>query len=647
MADKEKLRFSRINVEGYRGRNFKLEMNSQDDHSVFVMGGNTGKTTLIELLRWCFKYSQSNAEGQFRHMFTSPAHVLDWDYPDEEQKCKIEIYFSKNGHEYLFRRTTEGRYSKEKAEKEGEGENEISEYTADEISKIEDILEVDRGSEVYRGEEAHRKLVDLEISPSADFSLFDGEKAREFMLYASDRSKVQELVDTVEERVTPSFIFEYLQKLNELESRTYDEISSKASDRGIQRTANKAKRLRQEISADEASKNTLKTDLEGITRTKKQIKDRIEELNNEIAGTKSEKLEEKLKIRNEIEDDLDEIDKGRGTLYSRFLEVSFPNSSKEPINEMKSRIRERGNLPEPYRKDLINLCLNEKEGPPKCYICGTELNEEKKKRVKQLGQQVAPHNVQDFLSQDINYEMGGFNEIKKFEHVEQKLGDVSEKIKKLKRVELSTKEEDLVKKRDRLVARKEEIDKKIGDLEGELNAAKTAIEEKRNELSSIEEKLRLKKEYRKVFDEIEEAKETIRKTKNKIKEKAIKVISDALDSSVKSILGPDFGARLTEDEGLMLGENGVFNREVGGMTAKLILSYCFAESMTKIDPLMVDTPVGNIDHETRENLADHLDTNHDQIILLCLPTELDSFAPKLTERKEKVQNKGEKASWLV
>lgn len=88
------IHFESIKIEGYRGRNFELKMNPPGENTVFVMDGNTGKTTTIELLRWCFTYSQSEAKGKFRHMWARRAHVLDFDKKNVPQTCTITINFN-------------------------------------------------------------------------------------------------------------------------------------------------------------------------------------------------------------------------------------------------------------------------------------------------------------------------------------------------------------------------------------------------------------------------------------------------------------------------------------------------------------------------------------------------------------------------
>ena len=84
--------FTEIAINGYRGRNFSLKMHSEPRHTVFELDGNTGKTTTIELLRWCFKYPQSKANGKFNHMWVENAHLLD-DIIKGKQQCNIIIQF--------------------------------------------------------------------------------------------------------------------------------------------------------------------------------------------------------------------------------------------------------------------------------------------------------------------------------------------------------------------------------------------------------------------------------------------------------------------------------------------------------------------------------------------------------------------------
>jgi hypothetical protein len=135
-----------------------------------------------------------------------------------------------------------------------------------------------------------------------------------------------------------------------------------------------------------------------------------------------------------------------------------------------------------------------------------------------------------------------------------------------------------------------------------------------------------------ILDKINESIQIIDNAAENIKLKATEIISNVISEGVTSILGPKFSAKLSQKEGLMLGENGFFGKEKGGYSGRLVLSYCFAEAMTMVEPIIVDTPAGNIG-DARKKLAEHLVANHRQVILLCLPTELENFASIVSTRE--------------
>jgi len=636
MKDSSSLTFSYIDVEGYRGRNFKLDFDTSKSEHVFVMDGNTGKTTIIELLRWCFNYKESNAEGNFRHMFADPAHVMDWDYPGEEQECMIEIGFSKEGRNYVFKRTTKGTYSLDKDEDEEED-------TGDIIREISDTLEIDRGNEVYQGDKVNRILNDLRISPSADYFLFDGERAREYMLYASDKKEVHNLVEAINKRVTPRRLTTYKQKLNELQKRIYDELGSKASKKGQTRVMNKINEIKRDINEAEEKKSNFEDEINIRRRKVIEFEDRIDELNKKIIDSKSEELEKRHDLEKKINTIKTEINSERENIIGNLLEILSSEKDFNIIEDIKENIRERGRLPEPYREDLIDLCLN--SDPPSCEICGRELDEESQEKVKKLRQQVAPHEIQNFLNAEVPKNNKKYNMENLNKKINKKIEEYEDLDDELESLDLSDKEEKWIKERDDKRKKLREFESEIGDYKGDLEAIKSFIDNKKEERERLEEKSKTLKQYRIVLDEIEKAKDAIQKTKDEIKDETIEIISDTLGESVNYILGDNFSAKLTEDS-LLLGQNDRFHREVGGMSGKLILSYCFAESMTEVNPMIIDTPVGNIDDSVREKLSEHLITNHNQIILLCLPTELDYFVDPMDPQKECVENK-EEVTWVL
>ena len=143
------IHFSLIKIDGFRGRHFSLEMNPRGQNTIFVMDGNTGKTTTIELLRWCFRYSQTQCVNKFTHMWFDPAHVLD-EFKNTPQRCEIIIQFTafdEDGreHAYQFTRSVEGISDRDITPSS-------ERPTSDNIREVYDSLEIDHGDKIITGD---------------------------------------------------------------------------------------------------------------------------------------------------------------------------------------------------------------------------------------------------------------------------------------------------------------------------------------------------------------------------------------------------------------------------------------------------------------------------------------------------------------
>jgi hypothetical protein len=182
-----------------------------------------------------------------------------------------------------------------------------------------------------------------------------------------------------------------------------------------------------------------------------------------------------------------------------------------------------------------------------------------------------------------------------------------------------------------------QYESKISEIERDIEDNKEEYEANKCEISTLEQQIEQIDEYRSIIEALNRTKKIIENAQERLKEKTTKIISDVLTESVSSILGSAFSAQFSKNRGLLLGENGVYSPEMGGMSGRLVLSYTFAETMTLIDPIIIDTPSGNVGGH-REALAKHLAANHKQVICLCLPTELDNFAPFLSDHTIIVKN---------
>ena len=626
------IHFNSMKVEGYRGRNFELKMKPEGKHSVFIMDGNTGKTTLIELLRWCFMYRQDQAKGKFKHMWNDPAHVLDHN-KSGNQTCTITVNFSAGDHNYSFRRVTKGVYAGERGEKGILIEK-------DDIHSIEDSLEVDNGIEVYNGDEASVFMnSEFRFAEGAEYFCFDGEKAKEVMMQSAKQSEIHVLLDIVNKRVTHHKLEEYRNRLERLKKRVYSEAKARASKRpthdAIEQSLNEIMEREEALRKKNEELASFKSDILTHEKALIELGERKKSLDDEIIKKASENLIRKKTIQMEIDGILGDLEKQRGAIYKNCLSW-IKIESPDLISQIKNKVRESGNLPEPYREELIRSCL--KSDPPTCQICGQKLTEKEIKRIKELGRLIAPHHVHTFLTSNFNYEPSSFDAYSENKGIETLTGRYMAKIDERDKITLSEKDLNLVEKGKELDKLIGEFNKSKGASEELASTLSTKIKAEEEDLKTLKEKSRSLRDYELILRKIDETRNVIDETQDKMTDATIDIISEVISSSVETILGPKFSAVLTKDSGLLLGEDGVHSTEMGGMSGRLILSYCFAEAVTRIDPIIVDTPSGNIG-SVRPELAEHLAANHSQVILLCLPKEVEDFADHIADPRDFVEIK--------
>jgi|GEM_PF-2057527 hypothetical protein len=620
--------FSQIKVSGYRGRNFTLKMNPRGEHTVFIMDGNTGKTTTIDLLRWCFKYPQTGAKGWFEHMWAKPAYVLDH-RKGGPQTCSIIVQFSafdESGQEhfYKFSRTTEGKFDP----KCGQVGDDISE------TGINDTLEVDYGKEVFTGDKAHYYLVEnFRFDQCADYFCFDGEKARDIMRLASDSGKIELLLDLVNRRTTHPTLDAYREKLNELKERVLAEAKMKISDKTIQQSMVKLHLKNGELAQAKSDVNEVKRKIDINKLAEKTLREQYNDLDQHIKGTQAQNLIQRNKYELEQKNSSKELHERRLSTYKDSAKWICADAV-AIINQIEADVREKGKLPEPYREDLIQSC----KASGKCEICGRTLDKPSWERIEKLERQVAPHAVQVFLSSDCSIQPSSFDPKADYDIIKgliEKYEDLNVKIGSIK---LSEKDMKTITERDALTPQIEELMKSTASLKADEEALNELIRSVREEIKDLESKNIALAENKIILDGIRESEHIIDAAAEKIKTRATGIISQVISQGVSSILGDRFTARLSHADGLMLGEDSFYSRDTGGNSGRLILSYCFAEAMTIIDPMIVDTPAGNIGSQ-QGKLADHLAANHGQLILLCLPTEISNFGSRMSSNPIEIKNK--------
>jgi len=605
------VRFLSVHVSGYRGRHFKLDMDD-GKQSIFVMDGNTGKTTTIELLRWCFRFKQTEAKYKFRHMWSSPSHVLDFAL-EEKQKCWIEIQFEDDsGKHYKFIRETIGKHDRSKARNK--------ETKGDIIDSITDTLEIDRGGDVLQGNKVNEFLNEkFRFGVSSDYFCFDGEKAREMIRMAT--SEVKSLIDLIRQRTTHAQVQLYMKRLEDLRDNLLTQSAATLTDRAHRGIKTKLKTKRFDLSSHNAVVGNLEDEEAIYDSEVTKLTDDIRGLSEKIRSAESETIRRKADLEHTRDLTRKEISILRAEVYNNcriWMEPGFYNL----VTKVKDVVRERGHFPDPYHRDLITECLKK---PPTCQICGRVLDTNSLKRVKQLEVQIATHDVQNFLSskfvsEDTIYDVARTrkeiqNQVKRLKLTEENYGLIA----------LSSEDESLFTEKSENSRQRDVFHAKLIETQTNLESARDYQKILQHEIEQILQKSTAFQKNKPLLDEIDKLEIALDTAHDKMRKRTIEVIGEVISRAASSILGKDFTAMLSEEDGLMLGEKGFYNAEIGGYSGRLILSYLFAEAMSQVDPIIIDTPVGNVGTH-RAALAHHLANNHSQVILLCLPTELGDFA---------------------
>lgn len=630
------IQFESISIKGYRGRNFTLNMRPSGEHSVFLMENDTGKTTIIDVIRWCFKSNQNNAKGNFSHMWDEYTHVLDI-HIKGPQECKIVINFNDGQTKYRFTRVTKGEHHLKTKNINGKTFTIVGN---DEIEEIHDYLDIDNGKEHREGEAVLRYLnLKFKLSQSVDYFCFDGEKAEKIMKSSQNTRTINDLIQSVNQRASHPKVIEYKQNLEALKDNVYRSAKrtggGKASDTAIERRI-------VNIETWNLERDGKRKELAGLNDDKRayeghiiELKEKSARLSDEITSAKSKSLIELNQYEFELKTTKSEIERKRSELYENmknWISLKIDNN----FELIKNKVKETGKLPEPYRNELIKSCLY--STPPTCQICGRKLDNVSSDYVRQLEKTMASPNAQSFLIEECIPDNQKYN-------IAQKRTEITELIQNITRIKFAIKnlalsEEDkiLITERDECDGQIERLTIELGDLIGEIKAGDQIIKDIDQKIEEERKNIETLTKYLVILEKIDQTYTTLDDAQRRMEEVTVSIIGNVISDSITSALGEQYTALLDKDLGLMLAQDSIAGKDLGGYAARMVLAYCFAEAMSTIGSIIVDTPSGNIGMKYRLALAKHLNVNHNQVVLLCHSDEIDHFANQLSDEVETITN---------
>ena len=643
------MKLEKISIKNYRQyRDVEIEFDTDPSKNFTIIKGNngTGKTTLLNAFTWCLYgkeiHSYSGHDSGMSICNNKSATLAE---PNESITVSVAIYFhDEKESPYIFERSKEFYKNKN---------NELRERNKKATFKVTKP----HGNDItvkYDDEYTVKKFIPKNIQ---EYFFFDGARLGEYFQTNSNQS-------------IKKSVFE-ISQLNILESlgnnlpkvvKTYTDKQKKIAPKmgNAQELVNQYEKDIEEYNLDIKK---LKSEISDSESEIKSINEQLSELNETNVRQAVEDEKELEKTINALDERLNGKE-GRGGLYNKRNKIIIQNYPLLLANpyffnflEQGEDSRKKGFIPPKYKKSFLEDLLDE----GKC-ICGVDLNEnpDHREAIVTLMNETSPITnssetitsvlttvkesilrnklipIKDNLI-DINKAI--FDTEDKFKDIEEQLKNVraileNNSIHEIEKLSLIKKDlRDLISDNER----------KIGSLESQIKFAKKDLKEAQEELNK-----QIKNE-----NEALELSKKIEFTK-KAKDDAISLyddLSSKMKNEIEELTKDKFtkiqwkenefvDIELSDDYDISI-INKIGNIEKPGDLSdgeKLSLGLCFMSALHKISgfdlPIIMDTPLGNLDVDIRQNIAKFLPefVENKQIILLVTGTEYtDDFREILYE----------------
>jgi DNA sulfur modification protein DndD len=486
---------------------------------------------------------------------------------------------------------------------------------------------------------------------ASDFFFFDGEELDRYAgSYNDSEADVREAIETV------LGIREIQNAIHDLrdDGKDYyqDEWKDKAEDvEELQDLSEDISSVQSDIEAKKTEKDSAQTELRQKEKRRRQIKDDLAEASG-VAGKQDRvnEIEEEIEGSGQddgLKHDLDEKRAERRELHSRLGPLMIGIGAKHAIDNYDVSIVS-------GMEDTIEYLLDRDN----C-LCGADIDED------------AEDTLENTLEQLRNDEMNTISELQGFasDHLEcLTSGDYPENLNvsqaKNEYVSLQEDIEGLEEDIDDLEDEKETLEGEIEEatvtakeaeslqdtketLDEEIGGLKTTIEDLDEKIDELEEKKREleqtvnsmeaadeeEQRYRtlmKLSDECADAWEEIRdryvETQRESVEKHASKIFQELTNKNDVYEGLTISKDYELDVKTISGDRDI-EEQNPSKGARQIIAYSFIAGLNKFTareaPVVIDTPIGRLDPEHKENLIDYFPNFRDQVVILYQPGELD------------------------
>ena len=619
---------NRVSIRNYRQyRNVDIDFAQGDGKNFTIIQGNngTGKTTLLNCLSWCLYGSEIHDYKDDSSMEICNNKTANLAVIGDKIKVSVELEFLDEGEILAFHRV------------KGFRKTETGLVSQPSLDKFE--VKTQEGNDIkVKANDSY--TIERKIPQAIeDYFFFDGARLSEYF----QKEKTKKIRETVFS----------LSQLNLLENASKNLI--KVKDQYISKIKQLEPKIggaSEKVSEYDKQIKEAEEDLEKTENDLKEINIEIDNINDELVNKKSTEVKKDAERNIVLDNAIDSNNKKLSKLEAerkKHVLTKYPfilsYESFLSFMELGEKSRQKGYIPPKFKRSFIQDLLDE----GKC-ICGTDLSVdiEHRKMLEQLLEETNPltdhaeeltvalNQVKEVIMKDIQkFKSRSFeihSEIRSINEEQEKL--IVEKRDVESRLTDNPLEgiERLTNRRKQLRTSKESKETKIKNLkshieklEGERGEQRKLVNKEARYSKEIEE-FRIKKEF---CENMSKSTETIYKDlKEKMranvqeltKEKFIK-ISWKEDEFVDIIIDEDYEVFIQNRLGDLERPGDLSDGE------KLCLGLCFMSALHNISgfelPIIMDTPLGNLDVDMRHNIAEFLPqfVGDKQTVLLVTGTE--------------------------
>lgn len=629
------MRFNSITISNfrqYRNLTFDFCFNESNDIHLIIANNGTGKTNLLNAINWCLYGDEPHVsgmiiEGEEKSDKLPLANIqfLNECRNDAESVCKVSVVIEAIDGEERYTFTRIANVSVDTELQIGKDIFEISITTNDGITKF------------FDGETANEIISEKMPRKIREYFFFDGEQLLNY--FGVSGTNISHLRDSIYEiaqvNIIDKYVIENLNKFIKIYQKQIKDLSPNTND-----ISNQIDIMQNDIENKEKEIKTLE-------KQNAEAEEFIEKCNQIIKNTESI-VEDNLRFENNknevnnLENELKEIKKD----ISKFVRQYLVKTMLYDVN-----VRTQKYIEARQNNDDLSLVsdieiLKKSIQKRKCVVCGGDISEELEQHFHNLIQKY-DSNISLQLLMEIKNDVYRSLDLSQYENEKkslfERLNNKKDKIKNLldeneklyKKISTVTGlkeiEEAMQQRNDNESLQKSNYEK-IGKYKEQLNSMKNKLQDKEKEYSKALEDNKSCKEIRKKYIFVKRAQKILGEVKNDI----VTDITEQLECKTMELFDKlvwkknTYGrVELDENFRLKLYHKVTMKPCINSCSAaeKELLALAFTLAVHEVSGydnlLFIDTPVGRVSDENRENFAQVLldISQKKQIILAFTPSE--------------------------